>query len=225
MEDRDYSVKNSSSKGLIAIIVVLVLVIIGMGAYIAYDKGLIFSKSSSSEPEQIKNEVEDGSQTVKNEMSVAEAMALGQELWNYAYGTYWSDKDVWKRHSEQSIGSPIVCDTTADEVKAKYTTDFKAESCPTDGTVSVTDCAIYNVSEFTQNSCYGSGRGALQNYMNTTLNVGTISEDEITFVATSNYCDSSFCHNGQVVSSTVTKDFVVKKVNGEWLISYFYLPN
>ncbi len=227
----EFNQKKRTSKGLIALIGVLSLSVVGMGTYIAYDKGYIFGKdthSSSESDDTTKKteEVTDNSKVQKEDISISEAIELGQNLWEYAYDTFWGKDTVWKRHTiPGEMGSPIVCDTTANEVKVKFTSDFKATSCPTDGTVTGVECATLTLDDFTSFGCNSPGRGAIQTYIDTTLSVSNISEDEITFVATSNYCNSSWCSNGKVVSSTVSKDFVIKKVNGNWLISNFYIPN
>lgn len=48
--------KKENSKGMIAIIIVLGLIIVGMGFYIAYDKGMIFASSEKEEKEPVKEE-------------------------------------------------------------------------------------------------------------------------------------------------------------------------
>lgn len=114
--------------------------------------------------------------------------------------TCWRNKWIW--------GSSIICDTTSKELKDKYTIDFKAESCYSDGTT----CTSYDINTFLPEDCYGASMGSLQNYMDTTLNISNISEDEIKFIATSTYCDSNFCQNGKTIYNTIKKILSLKEL-------------
>ena len=74
--------------------------------------------------------------------------------------------------------------------------------------------------------CDGSGgRGGNQFYKDTTLAISDVQEDKITFIATSSYCDSSFCQSSNETVKERKRNFVIKKENGNWLIDEFYLPN
>lgn len=219
--------KSNKSKSNIIIAILLILVI-GMTSYIAYDKGfnkakenLNENKTENNENQKVENNENDN--TINNTMSNEEAINLGKQLWNYAYGSYWGSENVWKTHTatNQYGGTSIICDTTQEEIKAKYTTDFKADSCLSDET----SCTSYDIDSFIALDCNGAGRGAIQTYMETNLSIKTIEENEIIFIATSTYCNSSLCQEGKNVAKTINKEFIIKKVNNEWLISYFYLPN
>lgn len=59
MKEKEENVKKNNSRGLITIIVILVIVITGMGLYIAYDKKLVFSKIGQDEKNT--NNIEDKS--------------------------------------------------------------------------------------------------------------------------------------------------------------------
>ncbi len=210
------------------IIIILLILVIGMAIYIIYDKYFIRSKVENKSKENLTETQEDltesnnNSNTLTNTMNDQEAIDLGNRLWTYAYDSFWGRESVWKRHvgpvDQYGVG-PIICDTTAEEVKVKYTTDFKAEFC------FEANCNYYDIDFFISGNCEGAGRGGDQTYIETILKVNEIKANEIKFTATSTYCDSAFCHNGKNVSKTIDKDFIIKKVDNNWLISYFHVPN
>ena len=158
-----------------------------------------------------------------------EVLTLGDRLWKYAYGAYWGTDDVWKRHRSEEpneLGAHYyVCDVTLESVKKKFTEDatFSME----------TRQSSFQIEEFLPSygeECHGAGRGGLQDYKTTTLKIDKIEENEITYIATSEFCNGSFCQNSddperQKTVKTVEKPFVIKKVNDEWLIHKYYLPN
>lgn len=226
-------VKKNNSKGLYAIIVILSIAVIGMGLFIMYDKGVIFSKTTSitkNDNNVINNNEKETTEQIVNKLSEEEAMKIGQELWNYAYHTYWGGEPTWSKHLSETpneYGAKYyICDTTVDEVKAKYTSDFKSEFCYSDGST----CYDYKIDEFINTNdgyqpCDGAQRGGIQTYKETTLTVSDIQSDKIVFTANSAYCSTSFCRESKDTEKEIKKDFIIKKVNDSWLISYFYLPN
>ena len=209
--------EKKSNSGLIAAIVILVVIIIGLIGYIIYDKE-IAPKLEVKDGQVVENgEVKDSA------LTHGDALTIGKELWDYAFSAYWGGKPAWSTSTgevNEAGGQPIVCDTTADEVKKKFSKDFKGESCLSDGVT----CANYGIDDFVV-SCTGAGRGSLQDYKETNLEVGTVQENEIVFTAISEYCGGSFCHESDETVRTVSKDFIISRENDEWVIKYFYLPN
>lgn len=213
---------------LYCIISLLLLIILGMGIYIACDKGIIFSnsdtkeenknsssKDESEEPEEDSNANEESSNEapITNKMSNDEALAIGNKLWTYAYDAYWGNEAVWKRHTGEANeygGRPIICDTTINDVKASFNSNFSYEMV----TCQTNNCLSTNLNAFLQGQCQGAGRGSKQDYQSTTLSIKNIEENKITFTATSTYSSSS----------TLNKDFIIEKNNSNWLISYFFIP-
>ncbi len=153
-------------------------------------------------------------------MSESEALSLGNELWQYAMNAIWGNDEVWKRHfSEES--NQFICDTTVQEVREKFTQDSKVEVCLAN------DCKTDSLDDYIQltANCNSLGRGANQFYKETILSIKSIQENEIVFTATSSYCNRSFCPVESNIANTIEKDFIIKKVDNNWLINYFYLPN
>ena len=210
--------EKKSYGGLITVIIILVVFVLGLVGYIVYEKVLApTSDVEVKDGENIENE--------KSALSHGDALALGNELWEYAYSAFWGNEPAWSTSTgevNEAGGQPIVCDTTLEEVKKKFSKDFEAEFCYSDGS----ECSKMKIDEFiNENSCGRAGRGGLQDYKETNLKVGTIQESEIIFTAISEYCGSSFCHDSDETVRTVSKDFIITKENGEWLIKNFYLPN
>ena len=206
--------EKKNNKSLI-IIIILVIMVLGLGSYIAYDK-LLSNNVENNE----KNSTET---SVQKTISEEEALKIGNELWKYAINTVWGTESVWKRHysEENEYGAKeIICDTTVEEVKKKYSSDFKSEwCCGDDGQ------ATYNtLDEFVSRKCEGIQRGSHTGYKNTTLTVKEIQEYKIVFTAISTYEPTAGDDPGTTVKN-VEKDFVIVKQNNDWVISYFYLPN
>lgn len=206
--------KNNSA--LVSLVIFLVVVVLALGAYIVYDKVL-----SNNDTEITDNETNNtDANESQNTISESEALTIGDSLWKYAYATYWGTEPVWLSHAgpaNQYGGRPVVCDTTVEQVKQKYSSDFKA-SGPDENTT-------YTLNTFVpQTACQGAGRGGLQTYKGTTLDVKEIQENKIVFTAKSEYCSSSFCEDSNVTVKEIEKDFVIVKQNDNWLISNFYLP-
>lgn len=75
------------NKGLVAVIILLILVIIGMGLYIAYDKGIIFSDDTDKTTTEEKNDTtidEDDSDDLDSEENDLEDSKT-------CYGTYYGE--------------------------------------------------------------------------------------------------------------------------------------
>ena len=213
---------NKNNKGLIVLIVVLIIMVLGLGGYIVYDKLLT---SNTKETTTSNNSQSNDTETEKKSMSESEALTIGNELWEYAFSTYWGGEPAWKSHTgetnEYGVKS-IVCDTTIEQVKLKYSSDFKAQSCLSDGST----CTDYTIDTFIpQTACQGAGRGGLQDYKETNLKVKEIQANKIVFIAKSEYCGSSFCHESKDTVKEIEKDFIITKQDNNWLISTFYLPN
>ena len=144
-------------------------------------------------------------------LSNEEALALGNELWNYAIDAYWGHETVWKRHNETNEygGQSIVCDTIKEEVKTKFSPNFTYTTylCDNDS------CISNDLNIFLMGECQGAQRGGNINYKGMTLDVKNIEENKITYSTTVTYTDG-----------TKVKDFVIEKINDNWLIETFYLP-
>ncbi len=211
--------ENKSNKGLIALVVILLVAVLGLTSYIVYDKVLSKEKEEKEKVEEI---------VEKDLLSEEEALSIGNELWEYAHRTYWGGEPVWKSHDgevNEYGGRPIICDTTKEEVKQKYTKDVEIFMDDVSSS-NEEDTLKLSIDEFIpSNACSGAGRGGLQNYKETNLSVKEIKEDEIIFIATSEYCGSSFCHESTETVKELKKDFIIQKENDKWLIASFYLPN
>ena len=231
MEEKQ--IKKSNSKGLYVIIIVLLIAVIGMGLFIAYDKGVIFNKTTNDDKQNNnvvdKKESEETTEVV-NKLSEEETMQIGKELWDYAYGTYWGKDNVFTKHLSETVNEYgakyYICDTTIEQVKAKYASDFKAQSCLIDDN----PCADYTINDFINTYdgyviCDGAQRGEIQTYKETNLTIKDVQADKIVFTATSAYCARSFCMQSDETVKEIKKDFIIKKENDNWVISYFYLPN
>ena len=215
--------ENKNNKGLIVLIIILIIMVLGLGSYIVYDK--IISNKSTETNESNNTKANEGNKEEKT-MSESEALTLGNELWKYAYSTYWGTEPAWSKHVSDTVnehgGRENICDTKVEDVKKKYASDFEVQSWLSDDTT----CASYTVKDFVPSeACRGAGRGSLQNYKETTLTVKSIQDNKIVFIAKSEYCGSSFCHESNETVKEIEKDFVIVKQNDNWLISNFYLPN
>ena len=210
--------EKKSHGGLITFIVILVVLVLGLGSYIVYEKFI----APTNDVEVKDGENLDGD---KSALSHGDALSVGKELWEYAMSAYWGTTPAWTTsvgEVNEAGGKPINCETTLEEVKKKFSKSFEAESCTSDESV----CSTMTIDEFiNENSCTGAGRGSLQTYKETNLEVGTVQENEIIFTAISEYCGSSFCQESKETEKTVAKDFIISKENGEWVIKKFYLPN
>ena len=224
---KDSSNKNGIGKTII--IILLLVVILGLIFYICYDKGLILNNKEEVEKENTETDNEE-SKEIKNtinKLTEQEALALGKEMWKYAYSTYWGTEPTWKTHlgdKNEYGGVQKICDTTIEEVKQKYTSDFKArEHCSLEDK---SQCLEDTVDEFIgSNPCGGHARGGDQFHKETNLEIKSIEENKIIFKAISSYCDTSFCQDYTNITHHVEDEFIITKQNDTWLISYFYLPN
>ena len=215
-------IKKNSNKGLIILIIILFIMVLGLGGYVIYDKLL----TNDSKETTTSNNSENKDREEQKSISESEALTIGNELWKYAYSTFWGTEPAWTNHPSdtpnQYGGIENICDTTIEQVKSKYASDFKAQSCYSDGTT----CADYTIDNFVSEvACQGAGRGGIQDYKDTSLTVKSIQDNKIVFTAKSEYCGSSFCHESNETVKEVEKDFVIVKQNDNWLISSFYLPD
>lgn len=202
MEKKSYS-------ELIAVVVIILVFVIAIGGVMFHDKFLVDKNKDNNEEE---------TKVLEN----GEALNLGNQLWKYAYSSYWGEKPAWVNSNGEAVIEGEQCEPIFNEIKKKFSSNFEVESCNSDESV----CNKESLDHFlTINSCGGPGRGSLQTYKETKLEVGTVQENEIIFTAISEYCGSSFCHESNETVKTVAKDFVIVKENGEWVIKNFYLPN
>lgn len=212
--------KKKNNSIFIVLTIILFILVIALGSYIIYDK-IILNKNSNTTTEEKNNATENDNTTTENDntttekentLNEGEALALGNELWKYAYSTYWGNEPAWTSHTEQH---ELVCDTTTDEIKQKYTTDFIATVMNNS----------YSIDDFISPIPCSSGRGGDQFYKDTYLEIKNIAENEITYTAISRYCATNFCQGSNEIAEESKHDFIIKKQNDNWLISNFYLPN
>lgn len=196
--------EKKSNAELIAVIIIISLFAVGIGIMMIHDR--LDKKDNNVEEE-------------KKALTDGEALRTGERLWKYALATYWGTDSAWTTKARENKEQ---CIAELTEIKKKYSSDFEAESCNSDET----NCYKMTLDQFVnENTCNDIGRGSSQNYKNTHLVVGTIQENEVIFAAISEYCESSSCQESNETVNTVTKDFIIGKENGEWVIKYFYLPN
>lgn len=223
--EKEKKEKKKSSVVLITVLIIILLVAAVGGGFLA---GASYIASKSLEKKKEVKEVQKAQEEAvaddeSNALSNEEALKLGNELWKYAYSSYWGGEPVWKSHTgevNEAGGRPIVCDTTIDEVKKKYAKDFQYTAAADEG--GNLDAFIALISN---GMCSGAARGADQLYKTTTLEIKKIEENKIVFDATSEYCGSSFCQESKETEKKVIKDFVIVKEQDQWLINSFYLPN
>lgn len=218
MEERE-NVKKSNPL-LYVIIVILLVIILALIFFIFVDRGIIAGNNSNNQ--QNSNEVIDKQEEPEKPpvsetklMSENEALELGNQLWKYAHSAYWGNEPAWNKTNQ-------VCNTTREEVKAKFASDFVAAQKDISGQSSEYKMSL---DEFVSSTPCQSGRGSDQLYKTTTLSVKDIQEDKVVYMAKSEYCGSSFCIDSNETVKIVEKEFIIKKQNDNWLISYFYLPN
>ena len=200
--------ENQTRKSNGLLVTILVVALLVSFASLGYALGAMKTAESLKKEidkieEKNKNEKEETERTV-NTLSEEEALKLGNERWQFAYKTYWEGN----------------CEYSIDEIKENYADDVSLTAPE--------PMNSYTMEEYigqTNSGCAGAGRGGLQDYKETNLKVDKITENEITFIATSEFCGGSFCHEAQETVKTVEKPFVIKKVNGKWVIQSFYLPN
>ena len=202
-------------KNLGFIIIIIAVSLIGIGVWILVSDNNTPISTKTKIPPAVK----------KKATKSDELLGLGQKLWDYAFDAYWGKENVWPRHTSDKKnaagGKDIVCDVTVGQIKESFASDFSATS----------KNETYTLEEFLPSvACNGAGRGALQNYKETTLELKEATDDKIIYTATSTYCSNSFCEDRDGQPNTITeeikKDFViVKQENGRWVIKTFYLPN
>lgn len=186
--------------------------IIGVSMYNSSKK---LTQKTESIVEEITEEVTTNETTEK--MSEEEALELGNTLWKYADEAYFGGENVWPSHFE---GNNLVCDTTLEKVKEKFASDFKYDFySDTEKTESGTLDNFFV--ETNSTTCGGVARGTIQTYLETELSNPVITEDEITYTATSKYCSNAFCENGKEVDHTIVSSFKIKKINDEWYIAFY----
>lgn len=202
-------VKKSSTL-IVVIITILGTLVAVLSGYILYDKVLkepantvTTDNSNVSKSEEENNNSTEEQNTTKEVTKVTneEALQIGNNLWAYAVSAFWGSETAWARTADHQ------CATSIQEVKSHFTTDFTAElviGSPVniDGFIAKIPC---------ETAAY---RGSNINYIDTKIGIKEIKEDEIIFTANSQYKDGT----------QTLKDFIVKKVDNNWLIHYFYLP-
>ena len=152
-----------------------------------------------------------------------DVLSLGNRLWQFAFDTYWGNENVRKYlyGENNKVNDFELCKNNLKNISSKYTDDFYSEYCLSNGI----NCSKYDLNNYLTIGCNGGGRGGLQDYKTTTLKVDSINDDEISYVAVSEYCGGSFCHETQNTVKTIEKPFIIKKIDNEWKINYFYIPN
>ncbi len=216
MQNKKYDKNN-----LIIVLLLVIIVLLCISLFVIVKDKFLTSKND--------NEVVDKGKAIINteevEITKEEALKIGKELYDYADKAYYGGSEVWPSHfvkNENGEGQTKVCDTTAEEVKQKFSKDFKFEQF-----LDNSESSNYsgNLDEFIHktdaSTCGELTRGTLQNYLNSEISDPEIKENKVTFKATTNYCSSSFCHEGKEIDHSLVKDFIIIKINGEWYIEYF----
>ena len=209
--------KEKNNKVYIIIIIILSFFVIGLVSYIFWDKYYLNNETDNKiqevENDTIDNETKKFIIDDKYYLDINDenlAIEIGKSLWNYAKGAYWGMDNVWKN-----------CTTSFEEVKSYFSKDFTYETSHSGP--KPFDTFIYSTDELP--ACMGAARGSDQVYKDTELEINKIENGKIIFNATSKYCDSPFCEESDNIAKEITKDFIIVKENGRWVISYFYLPN
>ena len=175
---------------IIIIILVSAIIIVMGGGYLIYKNSVLKNNYTETPKDYSKDDTVNNTDNNNNENTNSNAttsynqeeiLALGNELWLYAYETFWGYNPVKNNSGE-------ICKTSSEEVRKKYTTDAKISPLPSeDGSneyIITTDKYI----EYFKKMCDGSGgRGGNQFYKDTTLAISDVQEDKITFIATSSY--------------------------------------
>ena len=143
------------------------------------------------------------------------ALALGNELWNYATATYWGDESVWKKHTETDANGRevVVCDTSREEVMTKFTSDFIGKAPK----------YKYYLDDFIpKNGCAAGMRGANRNYLRADISIKQIDENAITYDVTYICCADDSCSglDGEAIKK-FSRSFIITRVNNRWLIHYY----
>lgn len=224
--------KKNNNK-IVIIVVLILLVILGIGGVYVYNNFL--NKEEVKEPETKKEEpkkeeensnveeekeeeeepeeeyeVEDIYKELEEKLKSKDPLTIGIALWDYTASVAITSASVWQMSYE---GQNIVCAKTKEDIKKRFTTDFKANGAMYDDT---------NVDDFI-GTCEPSGKVADTNYIDTTFELKSSTSKQIVINAKSTYCESYGCETHKV-AKTIEKDFVIKNVNGNWLVSSFYMP-
>ena len=212
--------KNYDKNNIIIVFLLIIIVVLCIFLFVLIKDKILPPKNDTEIVENGKVVIDDESEITKEE-----ALKIGKELYDYADKAYYGDKEVWPSHfvdNENGPGQTKVCDTTAEEVKKKFSKDFKFEQF-----LDTEEESKYsgNLNEFINptsiNQCGGVARGTLQNFLNSEISDPKIEENKITFKATTNYCSSSFCHDGKEIDHSIVKDFKIVNINDEWYIEYY----
>lgn len=199
---------------------ILIGIIIGAGSLFLYNKFYIEKNNSIKKETEEKKETKKEIKESDNLLSENEALKVGNELWQYAFNTSWG----------KTFKPDLELITNYEEVKSYFTDDFYANNSFSEtnyefdeffGIVKNQDGSIYS---------YAGSRGGDQQYLDTKLLIKNNSQNEIIFKAISNYCDGSIYDDSsecasKKISETKEQEFVIKKIDNEWKIKYFYLPN
>lgn len=217
--------KKKKSKAVPFLVFIILLLCLGIVAMYLYYNGHLDKyiggsttnnsveqkdNSKSSDKEDTTTSNESGVNTSK--LSEEAALKLGNELWKYVYDLYWGEKTVCAE------GSSAILKKISSDFKWTWSNDIELDKLD---------------DSFIRTHCNNpAGRGSTYNYVDTKLNIKSNNENVITFLATSNYCicnsdkqEGYFCKENCTDYEKKEKDFIIKKVDGEWKISQFYLPN
>lgn len=225
-----------SNKGIIILIIIIVLLVVG-GIFV-YTK--VIDNKDTKEPEVVEEkkeekpsnsneeekeepiveeeekqeeyEVEDIYPELEKNLKSNDPLTVGIALWDYATSVALNEDSVWQRYIDNDT-QKSVCKISVDEIKKRFTTNFKANG------------AIYNNSSIDEfvGQCEVTVRETDENYIDTNFDLKSKTSNQIILKATSTYCESYGCETKKV-SKTIEKDFIIKKVNGSWKIASFYMP-
>ncbi len=201
--------KDNKKSPMLLVIIFLILIILLLGSYLLYDKFINNDKNFIVKTETTK----------EYKLTKQEAKGLGNYLWNYALDTIWCHNFTYSEQptliNESVNGFEI---TNYDEIVKNFTTDFIYEY--QGNTYKFNDIFGNNTIEnkyYDVNKC---NRESDPTYETTTLEIKLISKDEITYKATSTYCEGEAC-----IENNIEKEFVIVKEKNKWKIKQFFLPN
>lgn len=204
--------EKKKGKGFAYLLLIISFALIGYGTYLLYlEKTKIPETNNQSES----LEVEETEEVDPNLLTKQEATDIGNDLWEYAFSTYWGINPAWDvkeetTEGEEEIKKSIECNSKPEDIRKKYSNDFiyfyaDDQKDPAEG----------NVDDFFPTDCISAReKQPDKDYKESSLKVKEIEENKITFYAKSEY-NSGF----------VTADFIIVKENDEWLIQHYFLPN
>ena len=148
-------------------------------------------------------EVVDSVQKIDKNISEEEALAIGNELWQFAFDLYWDGK----------------CELSREEIRSKFAENaiFLAPE----------PVSIMGYDKFThanQENCQGEGREKLHHYKKTTLEYTMALDYELDFVAYTELCAEDICTEDSETVETIDGNFYISKTKDGWIITQYYLP-